>query len=59
MAHKCGFTLKVLLATLQQTGFQAMAGKRRPNGVDLWAVASKGAMTDVAIRALARQYLPE
>lgn len=36
-----------------------MAGKRRPNGVDLWAVASKGAMTDVAIRALARQYLPE
>lgn len=58
MAHKCGFTLKVLLATLQGNGFAAAAGKRRPQAFDLWAVAGKSAMTDADMRVLAGQYLP-
>jgi len=58
MAHKCGFTLKVLLTMLTSAGFQAVAGKRRVKAFDLWAVASKGVMSDDAIRELAAKYLP-
>lgn len=58
MAHKCGFTMKVLIAILQAAGFQAVAGKRRPVAFDLWALATKNALPDEAIRSLARQYLP-
>jgi|GEM_PF-6791982 len=58
MAHKCGFTLKVLLATLQSNGFAAVAGKRRINAFDLWAVASKSALGDEEVRQLAATYLP-
>jgi protein O-GlcNAc transferase len=58
MAHKCGFTLTVLLATLQTNGFAAVAGKRRWVAFDLWAVASKGNTTDDQMRTLAGQYLP-
>jgi hypothetical protein len=32
MAHKCGFTLKVLIATLQTNGFTAKNGVTK-NGV--------------------------
>jgi len=58
MAHKCGFTLSVLLATLRAEGFLAVAGKRRINAFDLWAVASKGALGDDEVRQLAGTYLP-
>lgn len=58
MAHKCGFTLNVLLGTLQANGFGAAAGLRRLAGFDLWALAAKGAMTDEAVRALAGEFLP-
>ena len=58
MAHKCGFTLKVLLGTLQANGFSAAAGLRRPAGFDLWALATKGTMTDEKVRALAGEFLP-
>lgn len=58
MAHKCGFTLKVLCATLQANGFGAVAGKRRPGAFDLWVVASKSAMTGEEIRELAGRFLP-
>jgi len=42
MAHHCGFTLKVLIGTLKENGFQAVAGMRRPAAFDLWVVAAKG-----------------
>jgi protein O-GlcNAc transferase len=58
MAHKCGFTLKVLLATLKSEGFQSVAGKRRVNAFDLWVVASKGRLSDEDVRQLAATYLP-
>lgn len=58
MAHKCGFTLKVLLATLRDNGFAAVAGRRRPASFDLWTVATKGPITDTDMRTLAAQYLP-
>ena len=41
MAHRCGFTQKVLVATLQAAGFGTIASQARgaPH-FDLWAVAS-------------------
>lgn len=58
MAHKCGFTLTSLTAALQSAGFAMSAGKRRLSGLDLWVVATKGAINELAIRELAANVLP-
>lgn len=58
MAHKTGFTLKTLTQTLHAAGFSTSAGKRRPRGLDLWIVASKGPMEEAALRELAGRVLP-
>ena len=58
MAHRCGFTLQVLADTLQACGFPRTAGIARPEAFDLWVVASKAALSDVEIRALAVLHLP-
>jgi SAM-dependent methyltransferase len=59
MAHHCGFTQKVLTATLHAAGFAKVAANRRgdPN-FDLHAVASKAAIDDREILALARSHAP-
>jgi hypothetical protein len=41
MAHRCGFTSKVLAGTLQAAGFSA-AVKSRPQNFDLWALGAPG-----------------
>ena len=58
MAHKCGFTLKTLTQALHTAGFATSAGKRRARGLDLWVVATKGAMEEGALRELAGKVLP-
>jgi protein O-GlcNAc transferase len=58
MAHKTGFTLTSLTRILQQAGFQAIAGKRRQHGLDLWAVACKGRTGEAELRALVSTVLP-
>ena len=58
MAHRCGFTLQVLADTLQACGFARTAGIARPEAFDLWTVASKAALSDDDIRALAVLHLP-
>jgi len=58
MAHRCGFTKKVLSATLQASGFQSVAVMARPSAFDLWALASKSAMAEEDLRALASQHFP-
>lgn len=58
MAHRCGFTLQVLADTLQACGFARTAGIARPEAFDLWAVASKSALSDADMRALAVLHLP-
>jgi len=60
MAHRCGFTLKVLLATLKGIGFASVAGKARGRApfFDLWAVASKPNRSEDEMRALAAQHFP-
>lgn len=59
MAHRCGFTQKVLAATLQAAGFIGIAMRRREHPYyDLWAVASRQAMDETALRALAQAHFP-
>lgn len=59
MAHRCGFTEKVLVGSLQAAGFALIASKRRGHpAYELWAVATKSAMDGERIRALAAQHIP-
>ena len=56
MAHRCGFTLNVLLATLESAGFAKKIGLRRPHSFELWAMATKSEMSDELIRNEAVKY---
>lgn len=59
MAHRCGFTQKVLDATLRNSGFMAVATMKRAHpAYDLWAVASKSVRAEEEVRHLAREHFP-
>jgi hypothetical protein len=60
MAHRCGFTRKVLHATLLAAGFSSVAtlARGRAPFFDLWALASKGVRTDAQMRELAALHFP-
>jgi hypothetical protein len=61
MAHRCGFTQKVLHGTLVQNGFPMVASFARSYApyFDLWALASKSARTDTEMREIAVQHFPQ
>lgn len=61
MAHRCGFTQKVLDGTLRACGFQVAASMARSEApyFDLWAVASKSARTEDEMRSLASGHFPK
>jgi predicted SAM-dependent methyltransferase len=55
MAHRCGFTQKVLASTLQSVGFKSVASMvRGAPYFDLWAIASKKELNEEQIMDLAR-----
>ena len=56
MAHRCGFTKRVLAGTLQSAGF-ASAIKSRPEHFDLWAVASPEKNNESLLK-LAHEFFP-
>lgn len=58
MAHRCGFTRKVLVQVLQQAGFASVAAMARPSAFELWALATKAPMEEQALRALAAAHFP-
>jgi ubiquinone/menaquinone biosynthesis C-methylase UbiE len=58
MAHKCGFTAKVLTASLATAGFQTVALKRRPNYFDLWAIATKKKKEKAHLEELCQEHFP-
>lgn len=59
MAHRCGFTQKVLTGQLRTAGFLAIASLRRYHPFyDIWAVASLAPLSEVEIQALAQLHLP-
>ncbi|MNY80684.1 hypothetical protein D3C86_2218550 [compost metagenome] len=53
MAHRCGFTEKVLVGSLQAAGFATVISITRAENFDIWAVASKSARSADEMRALA------
>jgi ubiquinone/menaquinone biosynthesis C-methylase UbiE len=59
MSHRCGFTSKVLVGTLQAAGFKGVACRRRehPN-YDLYAVATMATLSEQELRALALEHFP-
>ncbi len=60
MAHRCGFTQKVLTGTLQAAGFAMVAARRREHpSYDLWALASVQPMAEADLRALALAHFPK
>lgn len=60
MAHRCGFTQKVLDGTLRSCGFQTTASLARGRApfFDLWVVASKSPRSEDEMRALAAAHFP-
>jgi predicted SAM-dependent methyltransferase len=58
MAHRCGFTQKVLTATLQASGFKSVASISRGHPYfDLWAVGSKEELSEEEMKALALEHM--
>ncbi|MEZ5741420.1 MAG: methyltransferase domain-containing protein [Burkholderiaceae bacterium] len=57
MAHHCGFTEKVLRATLSSGGFSTVATRRRERAFDQ-GIASKSTRSGESISALAGQHFP-
>lgn len=60
MAHRCGFTQKVLAGTLQASGFKMVATMARGRApfFDLFAVASKSERPEENMRELATLHFP-
>jgi hypothetical protein len=60
MAHRCGFTRKVLEGTLKAAGFLSVATlvRGREPFFDLWALASKSQRTEEEMRQLSAQHFP-
>ena len=60
MAHRCGFTQKVLTSTMQTAGFVKSASLKRGSPIfDLWVIATKGPMDDDQLLALAKSHFPK
>ena len=61
MAHRCGFTQKVLQATLEHFGFPMVATICRGYQpyFDLWALASKSKRSEADMISLASEHFPE
>jgi predicted SAM-dependent methyltransferase len=58
MAHRCGFTEKVLKATVGGAGFAQAVSLRRPDRFDLWLLATVEPWEPDDLRAAAQALLP-
>ena len=59
MAHRCGFTRRVLDATLRVAGFKAVISLATSGPqFCLWALASKAELTETELRQLAKGHFP-
>ena len=57
MAHRCGFTEKVLSGTLQSSGFRRVASmKQGAPYFDLWALATKVDLNEEELLSLAKNH---
>lgn len=59
MAHRCGFTKKVLTGSLQAAGFDMVLPIQRADpAYDLWAVAALAPISEQEVVAIANQHFP-
>ncbi|WP_028695253.1 class I SAM-dependent methyltransferase [Pseudomonas cremoricolorata] len=59
MAHRCGFTKKVLTASLQAAGFDMVLPIQRAYpAFDLWAVAALAPINEQQVLEIAQQHFP-
>lgn len=58
MAHRSGFTRRVLCDLLVEAGFPSMVSRRRIGHYEVWALACKERTGEAALRALAQQHFP-
>lgn len=59
MAHRCGFTQRVLASTLKEAGFASVIVKRRQaRYFDLWALASLQPLAQDELKRLASEHFP-
>ncbi len=58
MAHRCGFTKRVLGETLQTCGFAQAIVRQRPQFFDLWALAFVQPQINSKLIAVARKHFP-
>lgn len=60
MAHKCGFTRKVLSGSIANSGFQSIATLVRGYApyFDIWALATKTQFDETEIRKIAKDHFP-
>lgn len=58
MAHRCGFTCRSLVATLQQANFASVAGMQQPRAYALWALASKAHRPRDEMETLVKAHFP-
>lgn len=60
MAHRCGFTRKMLHGSSQHAGFKSVATmvRVREPFFDLWALASKSELNEERMRSLATEHFP-
>lgn len=59
MAHRCGFTARVLTASLRRAGFASLACQRRPaDHFDLWVLATASPWPEADLRAAVAQFFP-
>ena len=56
MAHRCGFTFKVLTNSILAQGFKTIVGRRDQKNYALWALAFKSENNEIDKDALAVQY---
>lgn len=59
MAHRCGFTQRVLAEVLQQNGFDVAVVRQRKDCFDLWALAFKSNQDKETLLAMAKLYFPD
>lgn len=58
MAHRCGFTRRTLIDSLQKAGFASVAAMQRSREFALWAIASKHHRSREAMQSLVLAHFP-
>lgn len=59
MSHHCGFTQKVLINILREAGFMSIISVQRKHPhYDLWTIASKTAVDQMTLIAMAKLHFP-